>query len=241
MEIFFASLMTFFSTLFGGLFGIRHRDKIHLIISFTAGVLIAVAFFDVIPEIFSITTGHNLNITVSLVAVVVGFFLIHILEKVAVIHSSHESEYEDHRHPFVGSISAGGLVFHSFLDGIGIGLGFQVSNSIGILIALAVIAHDFSDGLNTVSLLLLSRNSLRHAKTFLVFDAVAPVLGALSTFLFTISEQALAIYLGLFGGFLLYVGASDLLPEAHSKHSSFGMIGLTLLGVVFIFVVTRFL
>ena len=48
------------------------------------------------------------------------------------------------------------------------------------------------------------------------------------------------MYLGFFAGFLLYIGASDLLPEAHSKHSSIKVIALTLLGVIFIFVVTRF-
>ena len=75
---------------------------------------------------------------------------------------------------------------------------------------------------------------------FLLLDAAAPVLGVLSTFLFTLSDTGLTIYLGFFAGFLLYIGASEILPEAHSKHSSYRTIGLTILGAAFMFVVTRF-
>jgi ZIP family zinc transporter len=207
--------------------------------SFTAGVLIAVCFFDIIPEIFSIVHQKNIDITLPLIAIVVGYLVIHILEKYAALHHSHEGEYATHRHPQVGVVSALGLIFHSFLDGLGIGLGFHINPHIGLVVAIAVIAHDFSDGLNTVSLMLINKNSRRKAFIFLIFDAVAPIVGVLSTFLFTISDNVLVLYLGFFAGFLLYIGSSDLLPEAHSKHSSWKMIGLTILGVLLIFFITR--
>jgi zinc transporter ZupT len=230
---------TFLSTFSGGLFGIRYRGKLHLIISFTAGVLLGVTFFDIIPEIFSTTTEHHLDLTPPLIAIVVGFLAIHILEKLAVIHSPHEAEYAEHRHPLVGYIGASGLAFHSFLDGVGIGLGFQVSTSVGAVIALAVIAHDFSDGLNTVSLMLLNKNTVRKALRLLLIDAIAPIIGVLATFLFAIPVNFLVLYLGFFAGFLLYIGASDLLPEAHSRQSSYSLILLTIAGIVLIFFVTR--
>ncbi len=75
----------------------------------------------------------------------------------------------------------------------------------------------------------------------LVVDAVAPILGALSTLLFHISDNGLVLYLGFFAGFLLYIGASEILPEAHSKHSSYVTIAMTVLGAAFMFTVTRFL
>ena len=240
MEAILFSIGTFISTLLGGLFGIKNRDRLHYIISFTAGVLIAVAFFDILPEMFSIVTEKGLDVSRGMIAVVVGFFAIHILEKLAVIHSSHEDEYADHRHPAVGYVGALGLAFHSFLDGVGIGLGFHVSPHVGLLIAVAVIAHDFSDGLNTVSLMLVNKHKVKKSIQLLVVDALTPVLGVAATYLFTIPESTLVLYLGFFAGFLLYIGASDLLPEAHSKHSSYKMLGLTLLGSLFIFVVTRF-
>lgn len=208
--------------------------------SFTAGVLIGVVFFDLMPEIFLLSKTKGLDVTQALIFLVGGFLLIHILEKFAIIHASHEEEYAVHRHPTVGLINASGLSFHSFLDGVGIGLGFQVSPQVGLVVALAVIAHDFSDGLNTVTLMLSHKNTTKKALILLFMDAIAPVLGAASTLLFSIPDKILILYLGFFAGFLLYIGASDLLPEAHSQHSSFKLIGLTIIGVLFIFFVTRF-
>ncbi len=239
MEAILFSFLTFVSTALGGLFAIKNREKLHFIMSFTAGVLLAVCFFDILPEAFKIVTENNLDVTGLTVATVVGFIAFHVLEKTILIHSSHEEEYAIHKHPIVGLVGAAGLSFHSFLDGVGIGLGFQVSPHVGLIIAIAVIAHDFSDGLNTVTLMLTHKNTKEKAIKLLIVDAIAPILGVLSTFLFEIPENILVIYLGFFAGFLLYIGASDLLPEAHSKHSSFTMIAMTILGALFIFVVTR--
>lgn len=241
MEAILFSIATFFSTFFGGLFALKNKDKLHLIMSLTAGVLVGVAFFDILPEMFHLTQEAHLDITPGLLMVVGGFLLIHVLEKLAIIHHGHEEEYAEHKHPTVGLISASGLSFHSFLDGVGIGLGFHVSSSVGVLVAIAVIAHDFSDGLNTVTLMLTHKNTSKKALVLLFIDAIAPVIGALSTYVLAIPQNILLLYLGFFAGFLLYIGASDLLPEAHSKHSSWSMLFLTITGAVFIFLVTRLL
>jgi len=89
-----------------------------------------------------------------MVALAIGFLVFHILEKTILIHHAHEEEYAQHTHPQVGILSAIALAGHSFMDGLGIGLGFQVSQSMGMLVALAVISHDFTDGMNTVTLML---------------------------------------------------------------------------------------
>ncbi len=240
MEALILSFLAFLSTMLGGLFSFKNRNRLHLVMSFTAGVLLAVTMFDILPEAFRITAQNNLDITPLTIAVVVGYLVFHILEKTIAIHHAHEDEYADHKHPSIGLAGALGLSFHSFLDGVGIGLGFHVSPHVGLLVAIAVIAHDFSDGLNTVTLMLTHKNTPKKAILLLLLDATAPILGALSTFLFAIPDKLLVMYLGFFAGFLLYIGASDLLPEAHSKHNSFKMIGLTILGVVFIFIITRF-
>ncbi|MCL5432035.1 MAG: ZIP family metal transporter [Patescibacteria group bacterium] len=228
------SLLTFFSTLTGGFFGLRHQDKLHLILGFTAGVILGVVAFDIFPEIISITNRLQTEAVFPMIALVAGFLIFHVLEKVLVIH------HDQSKHPTIGLASALALAGHSFLDGVGIGLGFQVSPAAGVLIALAVIAHDFSDGLNTVSLMLVHKNSHLRARNLLFLDAAAPVLGALSTRLFSVPENILLLYLGFFAGFLLYIGASDILPEAHSEHSSYRTLFLTIFGAVLIFLVTRF-
>jgi zinc transporter ZupT len=240
MTAFIFSIVSFISTLAGGLFAFKYKDRLHYIISFTAGVLIAVVVFDIIPEIFEITSSLGSSITPPLIALVAGFMAIHFLEKVAVLHHVHEDEYADHKHPMVGLVSALGLAFHSFLDGVGIGLAFQINFNVGILITVAVLSHDFCDGLNTVSLMLVNKNTNKKALILLLVDALAPVLGVLLTFFVSISQETTIIYLGFFAGFLLYIGAADLLPEAHARRSSYKLIGLTALGMIVIFIITRF-
>jgi len=233
------SITTFFSTLTGGITALRNQKRLNLIMGYTAGVLLGVVAFDVLPEISNITNKYNLNITHSMVALVLGFLLFHILEKTILMHHGHENQYGEHTHPHAGIAGAIALSGHSFLDGIGIGLAFQVNNTVGITVAIAVIAHDFSDGLNTVVFMLRHKNRSRNAFKMLLVDALAPVIGAASTLLFTLSQSWLAIYLGFFAGFLLYMAPATSCPgpfqrllTKHHRHDH--------LGTVFIFIVTRF-
>jgi len=235
------SCLTFLSTLSGGLIGLKNKDQLHRFLGYTAGVLLGVVAFDLLPEIFKNLTAAHRSPTGVMIALVGGFPAFHVIEKAILIHQTNEAEYEVHHHPYVGVASALALSGHSFLDGVGIGLGFQAGTSIGIAVAIAVIAHDFTDGLNTVNLMLLNNNKSAKAFLFLLLDAVAPILGVLATLLIRVSDNALTLYLGFFAGFLLYIGASEILPEAHSKHSSYQTIGLTIIGVIFIFIVTRFI
>ncbi len=234
------SLGTFFSTLCGGLFALRHRARLHLIMGFTAGVLVGLVAFDLLPEIFDLVHKQNINSVIPMLALVGGFLAFHIAEKSMLIHRGDAEEFTDKKHPTVGLLSALALSGHSFLDGVGIGLGFQVNAAVGIVVAIAVVAHDFTDGLNTVTLMLVNHNTNRRALGLLLLDAAAPVLGALTTMLFTIPDAWLPIYLGFFAGFLLYIGASDILPEAHSERSTPTTLVLTVLGAAFAFLVTRF-
>jgi ZIP family zinc transporter len=234
------SIATFLSTSFGGLFAVKNKNRLHLVMGFTAGVLIGVVAFDIFPEIINLIKENNFNPIGSMIALVVGFMLFHIVEKLIVIHHGHEEDYADHKHPHVGILSALALTGHSFMDGVGIGLGFQVSPSVGLIVAIAVIAHDFTDGMNTVILMLTNKNTEKKAKMFLLLDALAPVAGVISTLFFHLPESFLVLYLGFFAGFLLYIGASDILPEAHRNQSSWKIIALTITGTVFIFIVTRF-
>ena len=234
-------LMTFFSTFLGGLFGLKYKNKMNLILGLTAGVILGVISFDIFPEIIRMTNSLSVDPSYPMIALVIGFLVFHIAEKFLLVHHNHEDQYGPHTHPVVGKFQALALAGHSFLDGVGIGLGFQISGATGIFVALAVISHDFSDGLNTVSLMLRHKNTDRKALQFLFIDAIAPVLGGISTLFFTLSAKTLLMYLGFFAGFLLYIGVSDILPEAHSKNSSLKTVGMTVLGVLIIFLITRVL
>ncbi|MEV7683379.1 ZIP family metal transporter [Streptomyces sp. NPDC088341] len=141
------------------------------------------------------------------------------------------------RVPEVGLTAAAAMVGHSVMDGIALGAAFQVGEAMGAAVALAVIAHDFADGFNTYTLTSLYGNDRRRAIGMLVADAIAPVLGAASTLLFTLPEEALASYLGFFGGGLLYLAAAEILPEAHHEHPARSTLLCTVLGVAFIWLV----
>jgi zinc transporter ZupT len=241
LDALWLSLVSFVSTCAGGLFALKFRDRLHLILGFTAGVVLGVVAFDLLPEVFALVAEHGLDPSMPMVALVVGFLLFHAVEKLALIHHAQEQSYADHHHAQIGVISASALIAHSFMDGMGIGLGFQVSSAVGVVVAIAVIAHDFADGLNTVSLMLLHQNTTRRSLFMLALDGLAPIAGAASTLLFHMPPPMLVVYLGFFIGFLLYIGAADILPEAHSHRSSALTILLTCLGAAFVYVVIRLL
>ena len=139
-----------------------------------------------------------------------------------------------------GHVGAGSLTIHSFLDGLGIGLAFQVSASLGAIVAIAVLVHDFSDGINTVNLSLVGTGKPRVARMWLIADALAPLVGIGATFLFTIPEQSFSIILALFSGFFLYIGASELLPDSHHRYPRFLTSIMTVFGALVIYTAIHF-
>ncbi len=230
---------TFVSTFLGGILALKFRDKMHLILGLTAGIILGVVAFDIFPEIIEMTNSLGVDPIYPMIFLVLGFLMFHIAEKLLLVHHSHEDHYGPHTHPTIGKFQSLALSGHLFLDGIGIGLAFQISEATGIFVAIAVISHAFADGLNTVSFMIRHNNTDKRTMQFLFINALAPVLGGLATLFFTLSEKTLLMYLGFFAGFLLYIGVSDILPEAHSKNSSLKTVGMTVLGVLIIFLITR--
>jgi zinc transporter ZupT len=231
--------VTFLSTLLGGLFALRFRDRLHLIVAFAAGVRLGAAFFDLLPESLRLGDANHIPVLTLMTAAVLGLLTYHVLEGTILLHSSSGLEHLDEGHRHVGILGAAGFSAHSFLDGVSIGLAFQAGYEAGILVAAAVIAHDFSDGLNTVTILLRNRASAGLSYRWLLVDATTPLLGAASTFLFQVPEGSLGLILAGCAGFFIYLGAIGLLPEAHHEHGTLLPMTLTTAGVIFIYVVTQ--
>jgi zinc transporter, ZIP family len=236
MAIIFACL-TFVSTCLGGIAAMRLRDRLHLLLGFSSGAVIAVVLFDVIPEIFDISG----DATPVMPIVALGFLAFFGLERLTALHRSHEHAHQTGVHPAeFGIIAAAGLSAHSFLDGFAIGVGFQTNYRIGLLIALAVISHDFSDGLNTVTVVIAHGNAIERAMRWLIVDAAAPMVGAASALLLRPGEAVLPWLLAFFAGAFLYIGASDLLPEAREHDSP--VVGIaTTAGMLLMFLISRYL
>lgn len=224
------------ATFLGGLFALKRQDKLHLILGFSAGTVIGVAFFDILPESVDLTRGRYAMTTVTL-AIAGGFMAFMLLNRVLLLHPSHEDPDTPHRR---GALGAASLALHSSLDGVGIGLAFKVSTTAGAVVAAAVLAHDFSDGINTVTVVLKNRGRDAAALRWLVVDAAAPLVGVLSTYLFTLSAANLGILLAVFCGFFLYIGASDLLPESHHRHPKALTGAMNVLGAAVIWTAVHF-
>ena len=231
------AVATFLSTLIGGLVIIKFKKYLHYFFAFAAGSLIAVSFLDLLPESLGIANSINFPVRYIMLAVVFSFFFYSLLEKFFLTHHEHHGDSHGH---IMGPIGAGSLILHSFLDGVAIGAAFTVNASIGLIVAWAVIFHDFTDGINTITLMLKNKHHVKKAVVFLVMDALAPVLGILATTLIVIPENVLAIILAVFVDEFIYIGASSLLPEI-KEHKSKGLIGAMALGIILITILTSLL
>ena len=228
------ALATFVSTLLGGLITVRFRKHLPYFFAFAAGSLIAVSFLDLLPESLQVAANINFPVRYIMLTIVLSFFFYSLVER---FFLTHQLESKDSHGHIMGPIGAGSLIIHSFLDGAAIGSAFQVNASMGLIVALAVIFHDFTDGINTVTIMLKNKHNTPRAIFFLLMDALAPVLGVLATTAVVVPQNILAIILAVFVGEFLYIGASTLLPEAREDTSK-GIIIAMAIAIIVIAVLT---
>jgi zinc transporter ZupT len=215
----------FLCTLLGGLLALRLRDKLHLILGFSAGAVIGVAFFDLLPEALELGAPFR-SPAATLSWTALGFLVYLVLDRILLFHGD-----AAHR----GRFAAGVLCLHSLLDGVAIGLAFQASHAVGLVVAIAVLTHDFSDGINTMNIVLKTQDNRTQGLVWLLLDASAPVLGVAATYFFTLHTGEFGAALALLAGFFLYIGASDLIPESYHAHPKFLTTAMTLAGVTVLY------
>lgn len=244
--VLYVALAASVATFIGGTFALKFRDQLHLILGFSAGAVAGVALFDLLPEAIELGTKYHAPSTVALF-IAFGLFGYLILDRLILLHTHEEDDeanalalpWTSSRGKPRGFFGALTLSAHSLLDGIAIGIGFQASAAIGIVIAVAVLTHDFSDGINTVNLILRNGGGWRQAFRWLLVDAAAPIAGVLSTFFFRIPESAIGLVLAVFVGSFLYLSASDLIPESHHRHPRALTTFMTLFGALVLYVVVH--
>jgi ZIP family zinc transporter len=221
-----ASLATFL----GGRLALRFQDRLHLVLGFSAGAVIGVALFDLLPEAIESGGGH-FRPAVATGLVALGFVVYMFAERAFSTAAGADGDPGAQR----GNLGAASLTIHSFLDGLGIGLAFQVSATLGWIMAIGVLAHDFSDGINTVHLVLARGGREKGAGRWLVADALAPIAGIACTFLMRVPAHAFGPILAVFSGFFLYIGASELVPESHHRHPQLWTSCATVVGLAVIY------
>jgi zinc transporter ZupT len=210
------------SDVFGGWLGFKTRiSRImpRYIIGFAAGILLSVTLLNVFPQ---------LDMHAHAWVIALGFFVFYLIEKVVMLHACGEEECEVHK---VGGITVFGMALDNVVDGIGIAIGYLASPVLGLLITVGVVVHEIPQGI--ASAVIMKNANYSKRKTFLVL-AIAGVLypiGALASRFVPpgLNEFVLAFVAGDF----LYIGASDLLPEAHKKFNAKVILSL-ILGVAFV-------
>lgn len=240
MTIFLFTLAAAIAALAGGYTALRTKKHLHLAMALTSGLVLGLVGFDLLPEIFEGVERTGIDAVWPMLLFVAGFLVFHITEKILLIHGAEETQYKGHSHPKLGMSRAVALACHSFFDGLSIGVAFQISPTIGLTVALAVIGHRFADGFDTANFMLLHNSTMSRVLRLMVLVVIAPIAGGLASLFVHFSESALSIYLGFFAGVLMYIAASNILPQAHSRVSPYKTIGLTVVGAAFILLVTRF-
>lgn len=199
------ALATSAATLVGGALPMYTRLRLveqRYMIAFAGGAMVAIALFDLIPEM----QAHNAA------ALLLGFFVIYLLEKLVMIHACGEEECDTH---VMGWTALIGIAAESLIDGVAIAVGFRVAPALGMLIALAVFTHEAPRGLATAVIMKAAGYGPIKVWAALLVDAGFAPLGVLLSGL--IPAWAIEPLIGFTAGVFLYVGASDLLPEAHKR------------------------
>lgn len=235
MQVLLFLVIAIAATFLGGFAALRFKKRLKLLVAFSAGLLVGVAFFDLLPEAFQISEARLASIFLAL-----GFLLYFLLERFILVHPCTEENCETERHSHPSGIAAiFGLVLHRFLDGLVIVLSFKASAQIGFLVGLAIIIHSIPDGVNSVTVMLLKKRNA-FWKWFIAL-AIAVFAGAGLAIVLPIQESQVGFLIAFIAGWFLYLGASDLLPEAHKEGKSITALAATLAGFAIIAIVTGFL
>lgn len=186
---------------------IRHPRLLDAWLAFSAAFLIGVALLDLLPEA---VVMHGVG---AAWLVLLGYVLVYVTQHVLVPHFHFGEEV----HAVTARVSVSalvGLLLHTFVDGMAIASGFEVSARLGALVAAAIALHKVPEGVAIASLFLKSGRSARAALGAALALGVATLLGTLLTMTTALLQS---IGLALAGGVTLYVGASNLVPEFQAK------------------------
>lgn len=234
------------SVLAGGLVVYKWKKDLHPLLSLSGGILLGVAFLDLLPEAIEHSLEYALPVTTPFAVTLGAILLFHILDKAFSFHAHHQHA-DTHTHPEENChndthtytrtyIRAGSIILHSFLDGIAIGASFAADERLGMLVLLAVALHSFADGMSTVTFLKLGLGQKNKSTLpILGLGSLAPFVGSFIGFRLGLDTNTIALLLSAFAGFFIFLSLSELLPQAHSgRMSKTSGVVLTLVGIALV-------
>ncbi len=191
------------ATLSGGWLALRLGPGVGPLTGLGGGAVIGVALMDLLPE--ALDLGRSAHQPLTLLALTVAGFMAY------VVVGRLSQDLGARSQGLAARLGPASLVLHSVMDGLGVGVAFHVSSAAGLVVAAAVLAHDLVDGANTVTISAAGGLGPVSSRRWLMLDAAAPLVGiGLSLFIKT-SPAALSLWLAVFAGLFLYIGASVLL------------------------------
>jgi zinc transporter ZupT len=208
--------------LIAGWLVLRVREEIvqpRYVIAFAAGVLLAVTFFDILPE-------TNLKSDAPFLAL--GFVSFYVLEKIVMIHACGEAECHTHH---IGPIAVFGMALDNVVDGAGLAVGYLIDPFLGLTITLAVVFHEIPQGMTSALIMREAKWSSGGIMFALILAGLLYPVGAL--FAALVPPEFQQKMLAFIAGDFIYIGAGDLLPEAH-RQFNWKVVASVILGMAFV-------
>jgi zinc and cadmium transporter len=193
---------------------------IPVLISYAIGALLGAVFLNLLPEAFDRAGGVPMG-----TVVLIGILAFFTLEKLVLWRHCHEDTCESHGSPAIehdhgrsGLMILVGDTIHNFVDGVLIAAAFLADIQLGIVTALAMIAHEIPQEVGDFLILLHSGYSRGQAFAFNLLSSVATLAGGLLAYVALFRVQALVPpLLGVAAASMLYVAVADLIPGLHRR------------------------
>src|ERR1041385_2573979 len=187
----------------------RARRSLRYFIALGSGFMLGTVFLEMFPESIALTKTAPM-------LVLLGYVIVHVFEHTFAshLHFGEEIHHEEVHNPVVGISALVGMLVHTFFDGVAIGAGFEVSQSVGLLIFLAVLLHKIPDGFTISSIVITSGHSAKTALAAATSLGASTLMGFLAVHLL---GGSVSYALPISTGATLYVAATDLMPEVNRE------------------------
>lgn len=189
-----------------------------MLVSFAIGTLLGAAFLEVIPHAFE--QGEPHQTALAILGGILGFFL---LEKLLLWRHSHEhgegtEPLHHHEHSRAGALIVVGDTVHNFVDGVLIAAAFLQSTELGLITAIAIVAHEIPQEVGDFLVMLHSGYSRGKAFALNILSSLGSVAGGVLGY-FTLSgyEDWESTLLGIVAASMIYVAVADLIPGLHKR------------------------
>ncbi|MGI8641202.1 MAG: ZIP family metal transporter [Pyrinomonadaceae bacterium] len=227
----------------------NYKKLLKYILALGAGFMLAVTFIDILPEVIGLwqKEGSSFNgevLIYPMVLLLIGYLITQFFEHTIAPHFHlGEEMHSDHLISTSSAYTAiGGLLIHTFFDGVSIAAAAQVDYRVGILVFFAVFLHKFPEGFTIASMILAAGKGLKEVLFATSLVGLTTFLGVLLYYFIGASVGFTVAYaLPLASGVTLYVAASDLIPEVNHHGGKNPLVSISVFAGVALFFVLHFI